>query len=314
MTTHSSVRGRGVRLHGALVAVLMTGIGIFATQAATGQEAGVSMNMKRSDSRVVYGETVKVRGRIASGTAGRRVRLDYAPHGRGYHTVASARTRDGGRYVLRTRPVRSGKIRVVNTSAATAAARTSAARRVVVAARIAPQRRVHVKVGRRAVLHGRLRPGYAGRIVRIQVRKGRSWRTVDRARTKRKGRFAGSWRMTRSQGRYRARVLFSGDRRNGRKTKQSRVLVYRPGQASYYGPGLYGNRTACGQTLTPGTMGVANRWLPCGTKVTFRYHGRTVTTRVIDRGPFHGSRIWDLTYATKRKLGFGSTGVVWSTR
>jgi rare lipoprotein A len=59
---------------------------------------------------------------------------------------------------------------------------------------------------------------------------------------------------------------------------------------------------------------VANRWLPCGTRVTFRYRGRTVTTRVIDRGPFHGSRIWDLTYALKRKLGFGSTGVVWSTR
>ena len=95
---------------------------------------------------------------------------------------------------------------------------------------------------------------------------------------------------------------------------KTRLFVYRPGQASYYGPGFYGNRTACGQTLTPGTLGVANRWLPCGTRVTFRYHGRTVTVPVIDRGPYHGSRIWDLTYATKRKLGFGSTGVVWSTR
>jgi hypothetical protein len=187
-------------------------------------------------------------------------------------------------------------------------------RSVVVAPRIASKRRVHVKSGRRAVLRGRLRPGFSGRTVRIQVRKRGSWRTVDRARTKRRGRFAGSWPVSRGAGRYRARVLFTGDRRNGRRTKRARMFVYRPGQASYYGPGLYGNRTACGQTLTPSTMGVANRWLPCGTKVTFRYRGRTVTTRVIDRGPFHGSRIWDLTYATKRKLGFGDVGVVWSTR
>ena len=313
MTTHSTVRGRGVRLFGALVAVLITTIGFFATQAATGQEAGVSMSMQRSDSRVVYGEIIKVRGRVATGDSGRRVTLEYAPRGRGFHTVARTTTREGGRYVLRTKPVRSGELRVA-TSTASAAARASRARTVVVAPRIASKRRVHVKSGRRAHLRGRLRPGFAGRTVRIQVRKHGSWRTVDRARTERRGRFAGSWPVTRSAGRYRARVLFSGDRRNGRRAKRARMLVYRPGQASYYGPGLYGNRTACGQTLTPGTMGVANRWLPCGTRVTFRYHGRTVTTRVIDRGPFHGSRIWDLTYATKRKLGFGSTGVVWSTR
>jgi rare lipoprotein A len=111
------------------------------------------------------------------------------------------------------------------------------------------------------------------------------------------------------------RVKADGDRiAAGSGQKAGKVTVFRPAVASYYGPGLYGNRTACGQTLTPGTVGVANRWLPCGTRVTFRYHGRTVTVPVIDRGPFHASRIWDLTYATKRKLGFGSTGVVWSTR
>ena len=60
-------------------------------------------------------------------------------------------------------------------------------------------------------------------------------------------------------------------------------------------------------------MGVANRWLPCGTKVTFRYHGRTVNTRVIDRGPFAHGRDWDLTPALKRKLRFGSTGTVHTT-
>ena len=34
---------------------------------------------------------------------------------------------------------------------------------------------------------------------------------------------------------------------------------------SWYGPGLYGNGTACGQRLTKGLVGVAHRTLPCGT-------------------------------------------------
>jgi rare lipoprotein A len=312
LTTHVNVRGRGVRLSGALAAAL-AGIGTFTAQTATGQDAGVSMSMQRSDSRVVYGEVVEVRGRAADRAAGRRVRLEYAPRGRGYHVVARTKTGPRGGYVLRTRPVRSGRMRVVVPRAATAAS-TSRARRVVVAARIASKRRVHVRRGRRAVVRGRLRPGFAGRTVRIELRRDGAWRTVDRVRTRRKGRFAGSWRVERGAGRYRVRALFAGDRRNGRRAKRARLLVYRPGHASYYGPGLYGNRTACGQTLTPRTVGVANRWLPCGTRVTFRYRGRTLTVPVIDRGPFHGARIWDLTYAAKRRLGFGSTGVVWSTR
>ena len=68
---------------------------------------------------------------------------------------------------------------------------------------------------------------------------------------------------------------------------------------SWYGPGFYGHNGACG--LVPGgiqkdTVGVAHRTLPCGTKVTFRYNGRTVTTMVIDRGPYVKGRIWDMTH------------------
>ena len=44
---------------------------------------------------------------------------------------------------------------------------------------------------------------------------------------------------------------------------------------SWYGPGLYGNGTACGQKLTKDLVGVAHRTLPCGTLVTFRYKGVT---------------------------------------
>jgi|SRR5687767_12960884 rare lipoprotein A (peptidoglycan hydrolase) len=172
----------------------------------------------------------------------------------------------------------------------------------------------HVKQGERVHVRGSLNPRQRGRRVLVQHRKKGRWVTAARDRTGAEGRFEGSWRVEKAAGRYRTRVVFPGSRRASRRVDKTRLFVYRPGQASYYGPGFYGNRTACGQTLTPSTMGVANRWLPCGTRVTFRYRGRRVTVPVIDRGPFHGSRIWDLTYATKRKLGFGSTGVVWSTR
>jgi rare lipoprotein A len=92
------------------------------------------------------------------------------------------------------------------------------------------------------------------------------------------------------------------------------VYVYRPSQASWYGPGFFGGHLACGGTLGAGTLGVANRSLPCGTRVTFRYGRRSVTVPVIDRGPFSGSREWDLTAATKRRLGFPDVGTIWTTR
>lgn len=66
---------------------------------------------------------------------------------------------------------------------------------------------------------------------------------------------------------------------------------------SWYGPGFYGNRTACGLALTRALIGVAHRTLPCGTKVTFRNasNGRVVTAPVVDRGPYVSGRQWDLT-------------------
>lgn len=79
--------------------------------------------------------------------------------------------------------------------------------------------------------------------------------------------------------------------------------------ASWYGPGFYGNQTACGQTLRPNTVGVAHKSLPCGSKVLIGFRGRFVITRVIDRGPFISGRSWDLTVALARSLQFESVGV-----
>jgi rare lipoprotein A (peptidoglycan hydrolase) len=100
----------------------------------------------------------------------------------------------------------------------------------------------------------------------------------------------------------------------GRTRKIGRINVYRYAEASWYGPGLYGNSMACGGTLTPGTQGVANKHLPCGTKVTLRHGKRVARVRVIDRGPYAGDREYDLTAATARKLRFSGTGAVLTTR
>lgn len=89
-----------------------------------------------------------------------------------------------------------------------------------------------------------------------------------------------------------------------RKTARELVSSMGTAVASWYGPGLFGNRTACGQTLRPGTMGVAHKSLPCGSKVMIGYRGRFVITRVIDRGPYSHGRTWDLTQAVQRALRF----------
>jgi len=172
----------------------------------------------------------------------------------------------------------------------------------------------HVRSGRPARVRGKVAPAKAGRKVVLQVRTRKGWKTAKRGITRAGGKFRMKWRAP-GPGRYRLRVKFRGDRTaTAASAKSWRVNAYRGGHASWYGPGLYGNPLGCGGTLNAGTVGVAHKTLPCGTKVTFRYRGRSVAARVIDRGPYVGGREWDLTAALKHKLGFGSTGTVLSTR
>lgn len=72
--------------------------------------------------------------------------------------------------------------------------------------------------------------------------------------------------------------------------------------ASWYGPGFFGNRTACGQLYTPEIIGVAHKTLPCGTMLELEFRGRVVTAPVIDRGPFIPGRTLDLSNATRAAL------------
>jgi rare lipoprotein A len=165
--------------------------------------------------------------------------------------------------------------------------------------------------GDRVRVHGRVRPRGRHRVK--VVLRGRDTRVVT-ARTAADGTFALRWRPRRT-GNYAVRAYaVHGPRTRAAASEPRRLTSYRHAGASYYGPGLYGNGVACGGTLLPGTMGVAHRTLPCGTRVKLRYHGRTVTVPVIDRGPYVAGRDYDLTEAVKERLGFPGVGTVLASR
>ncbi len=83
------------------------------------------------------------------------------------------------------------------------------------------------------------------------------------------------------------------------------------GEASWYGPGFYGNRTANGEVFRPGTMTAAHRTLPFGTKVrvTNLWNGRSAIIRINDRGPFIGHRVIDLGHGAASSLGLIASGI-----
>jgi len=172
----------------------------------------------------------------------------------------------------------------------------------------------NVLAGHRVIVGGRLlargdSTTLPGRTVVLQM-LGRHWATVARAHTNARGRFLLRF-VPRHIGSARLRVRLHGEGRPLAARRIGRLNVYRQVQASWYGGG---GSLACGGSLTSSTMGVANRTLPCGTIVTLHLGSRTVRVPVVDRGPFVAGREFDLTSATRRALGFGDTGAVWSTR
>ena len=82
------------------------------------------------------------------------------------------------------------------------------------------------------------------------------------------------------------------------------------GGASWYGPGFNGKRAASGEIFNENAMTAAHRSLPFGTKVLVvdQRTGKEIQVTINDRGPFHGSRIIDLSKAAATKLGFRNRG------
>jgi hypothetical protein len=290
-----------------------------ASAAAQSDTPGASVAAAVKDATLRYGQPVVVRGAVASGEAGVPVTLEFRPAGApDWRPAVSSATRAGGRYGLAAELRSSGAVRVVSGAATARAAsvadlpppsNASAEQAIRVhAALVARHVRRNVMAGRAMKVSGAVRPGGAGRVVVLQLRRGGRWRTVDRDRTAPSGAFRLHRRLPTAAS-LPARVDFRGDSANGGVRRSlGRVNSYRRAYASWYGPGLYGNPLGCGGVLGTGTIGVAHKALPCGTMLTLRYRGRTVRAPVIDRGPYVGGREFDLTAATSARLGFHGHG------
>lgn len=89
------------------------------------------------------------------------------------------------------------------------------------------------------------------------------------------------------------------------------VVSVSQGEASWYGPGFYGNRTANGEIYRQGTLTAAHRSLPFGTRVrvTNLWNGRSAVVRINDRGPYAGHRVLDLGHGAAHQLGVVASGI-----
>lgn len=104
-------------------------------------------------------------------------------------------------------------------------------------------------------------------------------------------------------------ALYCGVLLPGASAKLHKDNGYNVSWASWYGPGLYGNRMGCGGRLTTSTWGVAHKSLPCGTHVRMCYT-RCVTVTVVDRGPYIAGREFDVTFPVKSAIGMPSVGKI----
>jgi rare lipoprotein A len=187
----------------------------------------------------------------------------------------------------------------------TAAAPAAAQSEAPAATATVAKKRMHVRAGQRVAVAGVATPG---RVVSLQVRRRDRWQSIDRDRAAASGHYALRSRLRRTM------TVPARVKAGGAVHRLGRVHVYRWAAASWYGPGLYGNRLGCGGRLSPGRVGVAHRTLPCGSRLTLRHRGRSLRVRVIDRGPYAGGREYDLTEAAARKLRFRGHGAILTTR
>jgi rare lipoprotein A len=77
------------------------------------------------------------------------------------------------------------------------------------------------------------------------------------------------------------------------------------GNVSWYGPQFQGKKTASGRPFDMNKLTCAHRNLPFGTKILVENPrtGQSVIVEVIDRGPYAGHRVMDLSREAARRLG-----------
>jgi rare lipoprotein A len=300
-------------------AFALTGVTTSSAQSTDNQSS--PLKLRGTPRHVRFGDVAEITGTAPVGAAGRTLALETAFRRTApWHLLARTRVGRDGRFRFHAMLRRSGLLRVRPAAAEATAAiagpaptgsanlSTSRVRPVTVAAQFRLNRRSHDVLGGSPVaISGKLLPARDGRMVRLQGRTSSGWQTLAQSRTGGRGGFR--FRIAPDSGLNRhLRVKFAGDRVNSRALDSAgTVTVYQPAGASWYQDG---GSTACGFHAG---LGVANRSLPCGTKVKFRYGGRTATAVVDDRGPYVGGRDWDLNQNTAAALGFSGVGTVWTS-
>jgi rare lipoprotein A len=146
-------------------------------------------------------------------------------------------------------------------------------------------------------------------IERLGHETGWAWAQTATATVARNGSFSAVW-DTNHIGQFSIRAIPASEARAASAAPMVTVTVYLPAVATMYGPGFWGDRTACGEKLKKSMIGVANRTLKCGEKVSLYYRGRTLIVPVIDRGPYANGANWDLTEATDKALGIPGTATI----
>jgi len=152
------------------------------------------------------------------------------------------------------------------------------------------------------VLRGTAPAGRAVTVERFDPR-ARTWTPAASTTAAPDGTWAAGWRPS-AAGRTRLRAVLAGEAGAASLSPEVAVIVYRSARATYYGPGFYGRRTACGHTMSRTLLGVAHKTLPCGTQVAVRYGGRSLVVPVVDRGPYRRGTRYDLTAAAATALNF----------
>jgi rare lipoprotein A (peptidoglycan hydrolase) len=157
----------------------------------------------------------------------------------------------------------------------------------------------------------------AGRAVTIERFDDatQTWAAVADTTIAADGTYLARWRTDRvGEHRVRAVVAAAGQAVTASATPELAITVHRRAMATWFGPGFYGRRTACGQKMSRTLLGVAHKKLKCGTQVAVLYKGRRITVPVVDRGPFRRGTAWDLTAATAQALRFEHTDRVGAVR
>jgi rare lipoprotein A len=280
-------------------------ISVRPAEVQVGQAVTISGTMIRAQA----GQRVILQGRVGTASAWRSLQSTTVTALGRFSFTAHLRRSSLVR-VIAARATHTQSADVVSDAAAISGGSSAAVKPVTVTAQVSADRADHaVLAGGQIAVHGRVLPVVGSRSVQLEGRAGSHWQTLATAHTARSGRFTLHYQAQSGTNR-RLRVVFAGDTVNARASASAgTVTVYQPSIASwYYDAGL---ATGCGFNAA---YGVANKTLPCGTKVQFKYGGRTVMATVDDRGPYVYGRTWDLGQSTRAALGFdGGVGTVWAS-